>query len=60
VLLDLFRQFLAAIEDEAVHTTKWDVSSLARLCDGFGFLSLSLNLSAFRESPSRKDSAGAE
>jgi hypothetical protein len=50
--LDVFRQFVEAIEGKAVKVTNQTVSGLSQLCVEFGFRSLSSTLSAFRNSAS--------
>jgi hypothetical protein len=40
VPLDVFRQFIEAIEGEAIKVTNQDFSSLTQLCDEFGFETL--------------------
>jgi hypothetical protein len=60
VPLDVFQQFIGAVEGEAVKVTNQNFSSLTQLCDKFGFQTLSSKVSAFRNSPEFKDSADDE
>jgi DNA-binding transcriptional regulator PaaX len=54
VRLDVFFQFIAAIEGTHVEVTNRNVSNLMHICDEFGFQSLLLKLSVFRISPHAK------
>jgi hypothetical protein len=60
VTLRLFQLFFDAVKRNDIQTTNENISGLSRLYDEFGFRSLSSKLSAFRDSPSFKDSADAE
>jgi uncharacterized coiled-coil protein SlyX len=60
VPLDVFREFIEAIEDKAVDVTNQNVSGLSQLCNEFGFQRLLSKISSFRASPEFKDSADAE
>jgi hypothetical protein len=60
VSVSIFRPFLIAVKGNDIQITSENVSGLSQLDEEFGFLSLSMNLSAFRNSPSFKDSADAE
>jgi hypothetical protein len=52
--------FLEAVKGNDVQITSENVSGLSQLCEEFGFWRLSTKLSAFRDSPSFKNTADAE
>jgi hypothetical protein len=60
VPVGLFRSFLEAVKGKDIEITSENFSGLSHLCAVFGFWSLSSKLSAFRDSPSFKDSADEE
>jgi uncharacterized coiled-coil protein SlyX len=60
VPLGLFRSFLEAVKGNDIQITNENVSGLSQLCEEFDFPILSTKLSAFRDSPSFRDSADAE
>jgi uncharacterized coiled-coil protein SlyX len=60
VPLGLFQLFLEAVKGNDIQITSENVSGLCQLCEEFEFRRLSPKLSAFRDSPSFKDSADAE
>jgi hypothetical protein len=43
-----FRQFVSALEGDAVATTNKNIGGLSLLCDEFGFEELATKLSGFR------------
>jgi hypothetical protein len=49
-----FRQFVSALEGEAVAITRKNIGGLSLLCDEFGFEGLATPLSEFRRSPAFK------
>jgi hypothetical protein len=51
VPLSLFRDFVAALEGEAIQITNGTVGGLSLLCAEFGFQALTAKLSEFRASP---------
>jgi uncharacterized coiled-coil protein SlyX len=60
VPLDGFRQFIEGIEGKAIKVTNQNILSLTQLCDEFGFQTLSLKVSAFRNSSEFRGSADDE
>jgi hypothetical protein len=51
VSVDVFRQFLEAIQDRTIEVTDQNISSLVQLCEEFGFRSLSAKLLGFPSPP---------
>jgi hypothetical protein len=58
--LDVFQQFLEAIEDKKVEVTNENIAGLAQLCEEFGFWSLLSKISAFQGSSEWVDSVDSE
>jgi uncharacterized protein YdcH (DUF465 family) len=57
VSLFIFREFLSALEGNAINITDMNFTELHRLCNEFGFTKLAANLSNFRPSIDFKEEA---
>jgi hypothetical protein len=55
VSLSIFREFLSALEGNAINITDNNYTELDRLCDEFGFSDLAAKLSEFRSSMDFKE-----
>jgi hypothetical protein len=55
VSLSIFREFLSALEANAINITDTNFTELDRLCEEFGFLEFAVKLSEFRPSMDFKE-----
>jgi hypothetical protein len=59
VSLSIFREFLSALEGNAINITDANYTELERLCNEFGFTEVAAQLSEFRPSMDFKEAEGA-
>jgi chromosome segregation ATPase len=60
VSLSIFREFISALEGNAINITDTNFTELQRLCDEFSFQELSAKLSEFRSSMDFKEAEDAD